>query len=89
MDYSFTEFKELAHGDGFHYPVDVRYNTIYLGSLIVNPNGYVIRMVDTPSKHEFILPSKNNLFRTKQDAAVALHKVWKKYRHGGDELVPA
>jgi len=88
MEYKFTEFKELDGGTGFDYPIDVHYGTVYIGTLVVRQNGFSIRSVATPTTSQLISASKNNLFRTKIDAAAVLHKVWKNYRHGGDESLP-
>lgn len=82
MDYKYEEFKWLANRDGFNYPVDVTYGTIYLGTLFVKPDGYVIAMVDTPTGKQAIKPTRNNLFKTKEIAAKVLHRAWKILRQG-------
>lgn len=92
MDYKFEEFKGNATPDGFNYPVDVYYGTIYLGTLIAKADGYVIAQVATPTAKTKISPSRNNKFRTKEIAAEVLHRTWKSIRYGGDDLgstVPA
>lgn len=92
MNYRFDYFKELATGDGFNYPVDVYDNTIYLGTLVAKPNGFVIKQVDTPDGKQSVAQSSKNIFKNANMAADVLHRTWKTFRHGGDEsgeLVPA
>jgi hypothetical protein len=92
MEYHFKDFKYLATGDGFNYPVDVAFGTIHLGTLIAEADGYVIRTVDTPNGSQAIKNSPNNKFKTLDIAAEILHRTWKSFRYGGDdgkELVPA
>lgn len=83
MQYRFVPFKNLATGDGFNYPIDVYNGTVYLGTLIVKPDGVTIRIVDTPRGKEIIAQSKNNFFKTQDIAAEVLHRAWAKYRFGG------
>lgn len=85
MQYKFHAYKELATGDGFNYPVDVHYGTIYLGTLVALPHGYTIRMVDTPTGKQSIVHSLNNEFKSLNLAAEVLHRTWKNFRFGGDE----
>lgn len=85
MDYRFEEFKWLATTDGFNYPVDVYYGTIYLGLIETKPNGFVIRIVDTPTGKQNIKQTPNNLFKSQNLAAKVLHRTWKVMRSGGDE----
>ena len=95
MSYSFHPYKELATGDGFNYPIDVHYGTIFLGTLTVKPEGFVIKLVDTPEGKLMIHESPHNMFRSQNIAAEVLHRTWKKYRTGnpppefGGETVPA
>ena len=82
MMYNFHDFKDLAKGDGFGYPVDVKYGTVYIGTLIAEPDGYVIRQIDTPTGKISIKQNSKNKFKTKDEAANILHNVWKMERQG-------
>jgi hypothetical protein len=85
MQFKFHAYKELAAADGFNYPVDVHWGTIFLGTLMVLPQGYTIKLIDTPQGKQPILHSKNNEFKSLNIAAEVLHRTWKQYRFGGDE----
>ena len=76
--YTFRIFSELAKGDGFDYPVDVKRGTIYLGTLRVMNNGYVVRTIDTPDG----IVSYTDLppYKTALTAAQVLHVLWATYR---------
>jgi hypothetical protein len=80
--YRFDTFPELATADGFNYPVDVYFGTLYLGTLTARPNGFVIHQFDSPTGKKSVVQSPTNLFRSKNIAASALHHTWKHYRHG-------
>lgn len=82
MSYKFHDYKELAKGDGFGYPVDVNYGTVYLGTLEAESDGFVIKQMDTPEGKRVVAKSSKNKFKTKDDAANTLHRVWKMERHG-------
>jgi hypothetical protein len=84
MEYKFIPFKWLARMDGFGYPIDVYYGTIYLGLLEVEPNGLEIKMVDGPVGKVLIKPGRNNIFKTQLDAAKVLHRTWKILRQGDE-----
>lgn len=84
MDYRYEEFKGEATPDGFNYRVDVRYGTIFLGTLLVKPDGYTISLIDTPKGKFKVNQSPRNKFKTKEIAAQVLHRTWKMYRSGGD-----
>lgn len=84
MDYSFVPFKELSKGDGFSYPVDVYYGTVYLGTLVAEATGFTIRMVATPSGKQLIKQSRINNFKSSTLAAQVLHRVWKNMRQSDD-----
>jgi hypothetical protein len=95
MQYEFKDFKWLATGDGFNYPVDVYYNNMFLGTLIAEPRGFAIKLIDTPHGKQLIKQSKTNIFKSLNLAAQVLHRTWKIYRQpeppqslGGD-LIPA
>ena len=85
MQYKFHAFKELADRDGFNYPVDVHYGSIYLGTLVALPGGYTIKQVDTPKGAQTIFYSEHNEFKSLNIAAEVLHRTWKNFRFGGDE----
>ena len=71
--------------DGFNYPVDVYWGTVYLGLIEAKPDGFVIRMVDTPTGKVKIKDTHNNKFKSQELAAKVLHRTWKVMRSGGDE----
>ena len=83
MQYTFHTYKELATDDGFNYPIDVQYKTIYLGTLVALPHGFTIKQVDTPQGKQSIVHSKTNEFKSLVIAAEVLHRTWKQYRFGG------
>jgi hypothetical protein len=85
MAYRYDEFKWLASMSGFNYPVDVYWDTIYLGLIEATPEGFVIRMVDTPMGKVAITQSPKNMFKSQDLAAKVLHRTWKVYRSGGNE----
>ncbi len=85
MAYRYEAFPELATGDGFNYPVDVYWDTIYLGLIQAKPNGFVIRTVETPSGKANIAQSPKNMFKSQDLAAEVLHRTWQLYRSGGDD----
>jgi len=92
--YEFETFKELATSDGFNYPIDVKYGSIFLGTLIAKPDGYIISLISTPHRNQSINQSQKNKFKSLNLAAEVLHKAWKSFRHGDDSangnvLVPA
>jgi hypothetical protein len=74
--YEFRSFKWLANKDGFNYPIDVKYGTVYLGLIQAKPDGYVIRMVDTPSGKREVPQNTRNKFKSENLAAATLHKLW-------------
>jgi len=76
LNYEFRSFKWLANKDGFNYPVDVKYGTVYLGLLVAKPDGYIIKLVDTPTGKKDVKESPRNKFKSEQLAAAALHKLW-------------
>ncbi len=77
MQYTFRAFKWLSAMDGFGYPVDVYYGSIYLGILETLADGFVIRFVDTPRGKVKIKETPNNKFKSQELAAKMLHQVWK------------
>ena len=78
--YTFRIFSEQAKGDGFDYPIDVKRGTIYLGTLMVMPDGYVVRMIDTPQKERYVSYTDLPPYKTMLSAAKVLHQIWMAYR---------
>lgn len=86
-EYRFHDFDWLKKMDGFGIPTDVYYGSIYLGTIVSKPKGYVIELIDTPQgkrtveyrnrKRQLIDPI---VFKTKDRAAKALHTYWKQQR---------
>lgn len=82
MEYTFDTFKNLATGDGFNYPIDVRVGQTYIGTVEVKPDGVAIRIIDTPKGKKHIPVHPKLTFKTQQIAAEKLHHLWKVYRSG-------
>ena len=80
MNYTFQRHPEAAFGDGFNYPIDVIYGTIYLGTLVARSNGFVIQVIDTPKGQKPVSKSPNNNFKSEAIAAETLHKTWLHYK---------
>jgi hypothetical protein len=80
MNYRFDDFNWLATMDGFNVPTDVYNGTVYLGTIESKPEGYTIRLVDTPKGKQPIQQSANNSFKSKQQAAQVLHRTWQTIR---------
>lgn len=95
MQFKFHAYKELATGDGFNYPIDVHYGTIFLGTLVALPHAFTIKLVDAPQGKQMIKHTAHNEFKSLNTAAEVLHRTWKQYRFGGydsgdtGETVPA
>ena len=66
--------------DGFGILTEVYYNDMYIGSIISTLNGYILDVVDTPKKVKPIVRDNINNFKSKNLAADALHRLWKKQR---------
>jgi hypothetical protein len=85
--YKFREKKVKSHfADGWDWhfgpDFDVYYNNIYLGTIInPEPDGYKIGIVEFPSGKKTI-PANfyEKMFKSRDLAAIALHKLWKKAR---------
>jgi len=73
----------MADQSGFNYPIDVYFGDVYLGTLVVKPAGYEIKLVDTPSGKKAPNPGGQNFFRGKKTAVQVLHRMWEKL--WGDE----
>lgn len=84
MQFKFHPYKELATGDGFNYPIDVNYDTVFLGTLIAEPDGFIIAQIDSPHGKQTIKQTPHNKFKSLNIASEVLHRAWKQYRHGGD-----
>ena len=80
MNYTFQRHQEAAMGDGFGYPIDVIYGTIYLGTLVAKPDGFVIQVIDTPKGQKPVAKSPGNKFKSEALAAQVLHKTWLHYK---------
>ncbi len=80
MGYTFKPFKWLATMDGFNYPVDVYNGPTWIGTLVAEPDGFVITMIDTPNGKQTIAKSKENKFKSQTLAAEMLGRVWRIYR---------
>jgi len=80
--YKFDDFKWLARGDGFGVPTDVYYGTVLLGVIVSQENGYVVATVKGPKGDRSYKQDPKKPFKTKDDAAQALHRAWKSLRHG-------
>ncbi len=78
--YRFHDFKWLARMDGFGMPTDVYYGSILLGVIVSTPNGYTIEMVKGPTTNVSYKQSPKNLFKTKDDAAKVIRRVWRLLR---------
>jgi hypothetical protein len=85
MQFKFHSYKELATGDGFNYPIDVYYGTIFLGTLVALPNAFTIKLIDTPHGKQGIKHTTHNEFKSMDIAAKVLHRTWKVARSGEDE----
>lgn len=79
--YKFDDFKWLARRDGFGMPTDVYYGSILLGVIVSQPNGYLVAIVKGPTSDVSYKQSPQKPFKTKSDAAEALHRAWKSLRH--------
>jgi len=80
--YRFDDFNWMKRGDGFGIPSDVYYGTILLGVIVSQENGYLIGLVKGPNGDRSYKQDPKKPFKTKDDAAEALHRAWKSLRHG-------
>lgn len=85
LNYNFREFKELARGDGFGYPIDVSYGTVHIGTIVAEADGFVIQSLQMPKMKVNIVSvrddSKKHVhYKTMEEAAKLLHRYWKYYR---------
>lgn len=78
--YTFRIFSSDAKGDGFDYPIDVNYGTIYLGELRAMSDGYIVRKIDTPQKERYVSYTGLPPYKTMLVAAKVLHQIWSAYR---------
>ncbi len=79
--YRFKDFDWLANLGGFGKPSDVYYKNIHLGIIESSPGGYIITNVSGPLQHYDVKLNKKNKFKTKNDAALSLHLLWKLIRN--------
>jgi len=80
--YRFDDFNWMKRGDGFGIPSDVYYGTILIGTIISQENGYLVALVKGPNGDRSYRQDPKKPFKTKNDAAQALHRAWKSLRHG-------
>jgi len=85
LQYRFDDFKWLGNVAGFGVPTDVYYGTVYLGTIESRPDGYVLSDVKGPTKLVRVVKTGKNpvekKYKTKNDAAKKLHKLWKHLRN--------
>ena len=79
--YRFHDFNWLANMSGFGKPTDVYHDSILLGVIISEPNGYVIDRILGPKGTVSVKKTSKNKFKTKNDAAETLHRTWKSLRN--------
>lgn len=84
--YKFNDFKYLAPtaGNGFGYPSDVYYGTIHLGTIVNYEDGVIISTIVGPEITTSFKQSPRNKFKTQQQAAETMHRVWSSMRKGND-----
>ena len=80
--YKFDDFNWMKRGDGFGIPSDVYYGTILLGVIVSQENGYLVATIKGPTGDRSYRQDPKKPFKTKDDAAEALHRAWKSLRHG-------
>ena len=82
--YRFDDFNWLSNMAGFHKPTDVYYGTILIGTIESDPKGDAYRIISVQGIKgtTSIQQDKNNRFKTKDDATVIVHHLWKLMRHG-------
>jgi len=73
--FKFKDYPELQSSDGFKIPSDVYINA-YLGTIESEPDGYVIKLIDSPTGKQTISKNPQNKFKTKNEAAKMLHDNW-------------
>jgi hypothetical protein len=83
--FKFKEFNWLSNRAGFGTPVDVYWDSVYLGTIESTPDGdhYRIVFVDTPTGKQKIAQNEQNQFKSKNLAAETLHRTWKLVRKEG------
>ena len=79
--YRFEDFHWLANMSGFGKPTNVYHDSILLGVIISEPNGYVIDRILGPKGTVSVKKTSKNKFKTKNDAAETLHRTWKSLRN--------
>ena len=76
-NYRFDDFPEYSNMSGFGMPTDVYNNTVLLGVIESQPDGYVILTVKGPSDNDKrVRETPLNKFKTKLEAAEKLHELW-------------
>jgi|ERR1035437_1302721 hypothetical protein len=79
--YTFIDFPELGNAAGFRIPSDVRFGSIYIGTIESDTNGYMIKLIDTTTGKKTVRQTPRNRFKSKDLAAIALHRSWKELRN--------
>jgi hypothetical protein len=79
--YTFIDFPECGNAAGFRIPSDVKLGTIYLGKIESDTNGYMIKLIDTPTGKKTVRETPLNRFKSKNSAAISLHILWNKLRN--------
>jgi hypothetical protein len=74
--FRFHVFEWLSQMDGFGYPMDVYTGAIFLGTLEVFPEGVKVALVQTPFANIAVARCHLNNFKTQEQAAQALHRLW-------------
>jgi hypothetical protein len=80
--YRFDDFKWMGSMDGFRVPSDVYEGAVYLGVIESYADRYVIKGIAGPHKMIDASDLPRNNFKTKDDAAKMLHRIWKSLRTG-------
>jgi hypothetical protein len=84
--YTFKDFGWMGNMAGFGVPSDVYVGSTYIGTIETTNDGanvYIV-LVDTPEgKKRFKKDSPTNKFKSKNQAAEGLHRVWKIIRSNG------
>lgn len=80
--YTFHDFGWIHNMAGFGVPSDVKYGSVYLGTIESVEDGYKIVLIDTPHGNKKFPNNEKNKFKTKNLAAEFLHKAWLFYKTG-------
>lgn len=78
--FKYTTFKWLARMDGFGYPVDVHYGSIFLGTLECEASGVFISLIQTPLANITVSHKNQTPAKTVELAAQRLLVLWRQER---------